>query len=561
MSQFPRRALLTAILLVPFTADSACAQWHHPFCLDGGGWWRQRIKVVVHNERSSPVAGEPVALTVGTRPGEADLTGQSARAVRVVNEQGQEMLYSIVMPSRDRVTDGPISLGSTLWIPAECPDGKSAVYYVYFDNPAAWEVPDFLGIRTSATAEKERGRGDSRGLTATAEMPERLELQEVGAKARWPEEAAGTAQGSRRLSVDVIHLSPREQPQALVCVPVGALRTRMAVPDGTFTAFDADRKIPSRLLGDLLLFQTSLSGRSRQPCYVCAAAPGDSQATLPILSEAQNLVRNPGFEQGDALPDHWTHDPTDSKTGVKFSIDRPDKSDLGRNCVKMQVPATAPQTWRGWHQTVRVVPGHTYLIAASVKCQDVQGGEVRVHLHLYGADGKLSKHEPMQSIGPGISGSADWTVMTGLLTTPEDAAEVQFHLTMQGSGTVWHDNLVLAEVTLGTLGRLEGRPLGPSEVKAWPVAAVIKVFEDDPAPQGVQDDAKGPPAARITAARREREPLQVALRSGRAMPRVRVEVAPPVGPGGAKLEDLEICTVGYVPIDHPTNYYQSSTLR
>ena len=711
MNRLSRRQLLTAVTMVTLMAESVLAEWHYPLCVNGGGWWRQRIKVVVRNDRSRAVDGEPVVVKVGSGPGEADLAGQSARAVRVCNERGQEMLYAIVTPHGDRVADGPIPRGSDLLIPAECPAGKSAAYYVYFDNPAAWEVPDFLAAQPSVVnGDMERGKGDTPtgwdhdradahhratwsteepqsgkrclkttvddgaeptwistrqggisiqggakyrlrvwvraenvrgttgwyihvgnlqnpmlispilnggegtygwkevtaeftapaeadradlgtvlrgtgtawfdhvilecleagGVTATAEQMERLELQEIGTKAAWPEEVSRTALGSRRAAVEVINLSPREQPQALVCAAVGALRTRLAGRDGTLAVFTQGKEVPSRLLGDLYLFQTSLSGRSRHTCYVYAAGHhpqdgrGDRRFALPpgwpIFSGTRNLVKNPGFEQGDKLPAHWTHDAASPETGVTFSIDRPEKPDLDRQCVKMHVPATASHTWRGWHQTVPVLAGRTYLVAASVKCKDVQGGEVRVHFHLYGPDGKLSKHEPMQSIGPGISGTTDWTLMTGLLTVPEDAVEVQLHLTMQGAGTVWHDDLVLAEVTLGTIGRLEGRPLGPSEVRVWPVPAVIKVFEDDPAPRSSQQTgALRQPTARITAARRDREPLQVALRSGRAIPGVRVDVAPPIGPGGARLEDFETCTVGYVPIDHPTNYYQSKT--
>ena len=554
MSRLSRRQLLPAVALVALMAEGVLAQWHDPLCQSGGGWWRQRIKVVVRNDRSRAVGGEPVVLKVGSGPGEADLAGQSARAVRVSNEQGQEMLYAIVTPHGDRVADGPIARGSDLLIPAECPAGKSAAYYVYFDNPAAWEVPDFLALECL----------EAGGLTAAAAKMERLELQEIGAQAAWPEEVSRTALRSRRAAVDVINLSPGEQPQALVCAAAGALWTRLAGPDGTLAVLARGKEVPSRLLGDLLLFQTSLPGRSRYTFHVYGGSVGDSRIASPpvspIPSGARNLVTNPAFEQGEKLPAHWTHDAATPETGVTFSIDRPEKPDLGRQCVKMHVPAIASPAWRGWHQTVPVLAGRTYLLAASVKCKDVTGGEVRVHFHLYGAGGKLSKHEPMQSIGPAIGGTADWTLMTGLLTVPGDALQVQLHLTMQGTGTVWHDNVVLAEVTLGTIGRLEGRPLAPSEVRAWPVPAVIKVFEEDPAPRWLEpSDAQRQPTARITAARREREPLQVALRSGRAIAGVRVEVAPPIGPGGARLKDLETCSVGYVPIDHPTSYYQSNS--
>ena len=54
------------------------------------------------------------------------------------------MLFAIHGPNKDLVTGGPIPAGSTLVVPAECGAHQSAVYYVYFDNPDAGEVPDFF---------------------------------------------------------------------------------------------------------------------------------------------------------------------------------------------------------------------------------------------------------------------------------------------------------------------------------------------------------------------------------------------------------------------------------
>ena len=34
---------------------------------------------------------------------------------------------------------------------------------------------------------------------------------------------------------------------------------------------------------------------------------------------------------------------------------------------------------------------------------------------------------------------------------------------------------------------------------------------------------------------------------------------PPVGPAGAKLSDLQLAVVGFVPVDHATGYYQSKS--
>ena len=60
------------------------------------------------------------------------------------------------------IESGPIPAGSTLVIPAECPARGSAAYYVYFDNPAAWAVPDSLVAASDArNASVEAGEGDT----------------------------------------------------------------------------------------------------------------------------------------------------------------------------------------------------------------------------------------------------------------------------------------------------------------------------------------------------------------------------------------------------------------
>ena len=267
----------------------------------------------------------------------------------------------------------------------------------------------------------------------------------------------------------------------------------------------------------------------------------------------RNLVRNGDFTRGKDLPEGWQRsEPPPGETGVVFGLaDSGPGAPPGR-CVRMHVPEKTPSGWRGWTQTVPVRPGRTYLLAAWVKCQEVKKGEVRVHGHCRTASGELCQQEAMVSIGPGIGGTTGWTLMSGLFTMPEDVATFQIHLTMDQSGTVWHGGVALVEVIAATptfllqsQASVSGAPL-----RVWPVPAVVKVFPDDEAPHSV-------PVARIWAARNEKEPLQLAVRGPQALRDVRVEVTPPEGPDGARLHDVTVQVVGYVPVDHLTSYYTS----
>jgi hypothetical protein len=227
------------------------------------------------------------------------------------------------------------------------------------------------------------------------------------------------------------------------------------------------------------------------------------------------------------------------------------RPEMGRRSLKMTVPATAKKGWRGWTQEVPVQPNHAYAFSAWLKGKDLDG-QVSVHIHWHNAAGKLCASDAMASFGPPITGDADWTLLSSQWTAPRDAASVQIHLTMDGAGTIWHDRLSMVQCMPMPAYCFEGRPLRASDgLRVWPVDAIVKVFPDDPAAAAVRDAAIG-------CARNEKEPLQLAIRGPRAIKGVRVEVDPPIGPNGAKL-DCKVNVVGYVPIDYPTGYYQTRT--
>jgi len=676
------------------------AKWHGRLALDGGGWWRARFRVVIHNEQDRPAQGDPVAVPIGSQPGQADLVGQQAESVRVCTAGGGELLLALEGPDGSPITHGPIPAHSTLILPAEAGPHQQTIYYVYFDNPRAWEPPDVfsarLGVlngdvesgqgdapagwtqdapddqhRASWVAERPqsgkrclktvvapgaqptwiatrqagirilggaryrmtawvraegvrgwagwyihvgnaqnpmqispmlsggegtydwklvsaeftapadadradlgtvlRGTGtawfdnvrlellDSPRLWASAEPVERLDLAELDDPA-WPQQMAGAL---RRTRVRHVHYGEQPTGPTLLAIDAAFLMARMAGQRGGVAVFEGNRPVGFRRIGHLLLVPTSLPPRTAGTWYVYslppAAEPTPSlQAATPAsatgrqevysLAIAHNRVENPGFEAGDRLPAAWQHDA--APAGVEYGVDDPGNPVLGRRCAKMSVGAAAPEAWRGWHQSVPVAPGKTYLLAAWMKCRDLSG-EVRLHAHRYTAQGKLSAHQPMTSVGPGLRGTTDWTLQWGLLTMPADTTRLDLHLTMNTRGTVWHDEVVVAEVLPAQVAGTEGRPMPPNSLALWQVPAVVKVFEDDP-PQ----EQAGPFA--LAAARNEQEPLQLAVRSGRAITQVRVEVEPPVGPQGRQLP-VTVEIVGYVPIDHPTNYYHAES--
>lgn len=684
-----------------FGDAAGAVEWHSRLALDGGGWWRARLRVVVHNEQDRPAQGDPVAVPIGSQPGQADLVGQRAESVRVCTAEGTEVLLAIEGPDGSPVTRGPIPGHSTLIVPVEAPPRQQVVYYVYFDNPLAWEPPDVLsarlgvlngdmelgqadaptgwthdapddqhratwvaerpqsgkrclktvvapgaeptwiatrqsGIRIlggaryrmtawvraedvrgwagwyihvgnaqksmqispmlsggegtydwkqvaaefTAPADADRadlgtvlrGTGtawfdnvhlellDSPRLRASAEPVQRLALSEQG-EAVWPEQVASA---SGRAQVRYVHFEDRPTGPALLAIDVAFLKARTSGGrPASLAVFDGARPVDFRQVGDLLLVPTSLPARTARTWYVyvlslpakgtagvhTAASPSAAgRQEVCALAIPNNRVENAGFEAGDRLPAAWKHDA--ATAGVEYAVDDPGHPALGRRCAKMTVGTAAPEAWRGWHQSVPVQPGKTYLVAAWMKCRHLSG-EVRLHVHRYTAQGKLSGHQPMASVGPGLQGTMDWTLQWGLLPIPADTVRLDLHLTMNTRGTVWHDEVVVAEVLPARLAGTEGRPMPPDSLALWQVPAVVKVFEDD-----LPEPDTGPFS--LAAARNEQEPLQLAVRGGRAIAQLRILVEPPVGPQGRSLP-VTTELVGYVPIDHPTNYYRAES--
>lgn len=709
MSQ--RISRLCLVVFFEFAAVSAiAAEWTHPLYLDGGGWWRGRVRVVVRNELDRAANGEPVAVKIGRGPDEADLEDQRAEAIRVCNEQGQEVLFAIQGLNGKAVTRGPIPGGSDLILPCECGAGASAVYYVYFDNPDAGEMPDFLPDRAGcANGDVEDGEGEtpngwehdrddgshhaswstedpqsgkrclktvvdtgaaanwvstrqhwihidggakyrmrawvkaenvqgdvgwylhvgsldkpmmmspilkggagtygwkeltlefvappeatvanlgtvlfgtgtawfdhvqlecleSKRLKAAAEKPESIRLTEVG-ESTWSGDASkdglpGPAGiWDHRVAVREFNFSKEAVSRRLVGVDMTMFNAR--TPGGVakyLLVTDEGKPMACHRTGSSLIWEANLPALTAKTWYVywCSSPSFVAQdiavAGMPTEAGASslpfNLVKNPEFASGDALPSDWTRDGAASDAGVVFSVENSSNAAVGKRCAKMHVPGDAPAQWRGWRQTVAVQPGKTYLASAWVKCKDVKDADVNVHIHRHKADGGPSKDGLAMMLGPAVRGTSDWALLSGLLIIPDDTVSLSVLLTSNVSGTVWHGGVSVIEVTPARFGEIEGRPMENAEsVKLWAPPAIAKVFKEDPAPREVEP-------IRITAARNEKEPLQLAVRSGRAIRGARIEVEPPVGQGGAKLSDLEVNVVGYVPIDYPTNYYQSKS--
>lgn len=715
------RTLVFGSALLTLCAASAwsATPWHYPLSLGQGEPWKHRIPILLDNSAPAPLDGRNLAIPVGASPGEANIAGTEAGQLRLVDSAGSELLFSVLDANGDVLTNGPIPAGATLIVPAECPARSSTTLYLYFDNPAAWETPDFLpnaasqdfnggfekgrkelpagwaaketdashrviwdrkggrkggsAIRvevdpgaepswvalarpvsgvtpgakyrlhgwTKATGVKgnsgwfihagnpERsqilnhtlavGEGTfdwkelSYEFTAPAEVTyftvgtilrgtgkawfddcsleqvegkpvtvrcghgESLSLQHRGESTAWPANPAF----EHGLDLRIANLSDAPRNSLLVRAQLGGGGRLPANGRDAQLRFEK-RTLPFLLVGNALLFEHSLPGRTIDTCRFFfstsrsstasrselpknailpsdysagdTASAADREAYAQLLSSPLNLVRNPDFEEGAPMPTSW-QGPTGAKDDrSEFGVDS--NGLFGKLCTRLHVAAEAKPNWRGWKQRVPVKTGSTYLFSVWAKCS-LTDGSANLHAHLLDASGKLVKESAFRSAGTAISSNTGWTLWQGTTLIPTDGAQLELHLTMNGKGTLWHDGAFVGEVVdafaVQAPPAASREPSPVASIRAWPVNAIAKVFREDNPP------AQLPAKASISVAGAEAEPLQIAVRSTEKLEGVQAEVSEPTGPEGAKLPKPEVHWVGYVPIDYPTNYYQSNS--
>lgn len=536
-----RWSMVLIILLVALSGSGA-QQWHHPLYLSGNEVWRQRIPITIRNAGAQDVAGVPVRLTVGTQAGELPLAETPTEAVRVTDAAGTEMLYAITGPEGTAITRGPIPAAATVTIPATVRAGAAAQYYLYCDNPAAWAVPDFLETTAAASPE----------LTATVEAPERLPLQDLAPPTDWARAAAGYA---FRTPVRVVNPSNNPYDNVPVTVNLVAVGARSGQPldRSSLLVLEGDRPLPTNQVGDNLLFPATLPSRAMKTFYLYFNAgprPANPTASYaPLLDLPTNLLRNGSFELGNRPPDSWQYNPARQRGAgtISWSFDT---GLFGRRSVRLDTPQGTNGGQPGFLQEVPVQPGRRYLFAAWMKTRDVEGN-LELHGRCRNEGGAATLRGALISIGPGLADNTDWTLFSEIEVIPRDCATFQARLTSDVKGSVWMDGALLMEVLPQEAGTIEQRPADIAKGPVvWPVNALVKVFREALPP-------RTPAPARISCARNEKEPLQLALRSPAAIPGVTVNVVPPSNAAGAALKDVSIGIVGYVPVDAPSAYYAS----
>lgn len=214
-------------------------------------------------------------------------------------------------------------------------------------------------------------------------------------------------------------------------------------------------------------------------------------------------------------------------------------------CLRLEVPREVAPAWVGCRQgPIAIRPGATYLFGALVRADEL-GDVARIHAHIHDASGKVLTY---LSSGNTVAAGSEWTWLSTAFTAPPEAADVQLHLTMNTWGTVYYDNVVLAEAVAALPVRRE--PAAVDALTVGVVDPIVKLFPTDriPAHEG---------EVRLEMGRGEYEPIQLALRLPRGAEEAEVHASPLRSAGGDELSAPTLGQVHWVPIDAPTAYYRA----
>ncbi len=511
MNRFlPVLVAAVAFLISPvYTHAQSDSKWHYPLYLANMGFWHSRIPILVKNSSTQDVFGEPVKFTIGTGKGQLHLTGENVSGVRVTNSDGTELLCRITSPGGALVTEGFISDNSRFILPVTVKGGQSATFYIYFDNKAAWPV--------GAVLEEERyGRKDGKAsdfrkedkLHSEIKATQTISLTGDGKKEEWP----GDKKWDLRVPVKVFNFEKNKSDNLPVYVKMEQVYLRLH----NYAVQDVPMQLGNNAIKSCFRFENAFLFGDR-------VAASSEQTVYAYFSSR---------EKEDI-----------SKQEKEFSSWCNDKRNL---LLKLQASGELNST--GWTQDIAIGPGKAYMFGAMVKCSELSDG-VSMRISLRDKNDTIING---QEVSDRITGTSDWKFISGVFRSPEEASSARVSLARTETGKVWSQGMIMMEVIEGYSSSMffdQRQKDMTEELTVWPVNPVVKVFREDLPPIQVG-------SLLISAAKNEKEPLEMALRSNEDYSNVRIEVTKPVNSEGQKLDQVSVNLVGYVPIDYPSNYYE-----
>ncbi|MDR0869366.1 MAG: carbohydrate binding domain-containing protein [Planctomycetaceae bacterium] len=324
------------------------------------------------------------------------------------------------------------------------------------------------------------------------------------------------------------------------------IATSLNIPAKTVKYFNVYYKFDgSKASPELYVKKQDIGGSSD-------TAHPEQQKMIDPFAHLPNKLRNGDFESVDGgFPAVWQRNDVKPPEGVKYSAETDPKIvRFGKRCARLDVGKDVPVSWRGWTQQIPVKANKSYLVQGYLRTENAE--TVRIHIHFHQNGGKHCANGGMGSINQDVGGTSDWTRLAEVITAPEDAAFMTVHLTMNSSGTLWHDNLSVFDGLFAEQIDRESAYNAPNKITLWQVPAIVKVF-----PQTIPAEETEQTPFKIEAARNEKEPLQIAVRCN-STEKLHFALSPLKHSNGTEITNAEVNVAGYVPIDYPSNYYNTT---
>jgi hypothetical protein len=164
----------------------------------------------------------------------------------------------------------------------------------------------------------------------------------------------------------------------------------------------------------------------------------------PIPLPSGNLAQNAGLEvdnNKDGKPDNWYMNVWGGSAGkIAFSW-ATDYKHGGTHSVKIiSTDTTGKARWMTG-RNIGVVPGKKYSLNAYIKTSSVNSAYITITFW----DGNLGYITGASSNK--ISGTRDWTQVAGSAVAPANARYARVELRIQGTGTIWYDDVIFINPT------------------------------------------------------------------------------------------------------------------
>jgi hypothetical protein len=509
------------------------------------------VKIEIKNLEKLDSKMNPLEIGIGKGESKIDLVDQKVEGVRICSKDGVELLFRITDPNEKLIKSGRIPSGSKITIPLE--KGKD-VYYIYFNNPAAWEVPEFLNVSEDKGMEFEFEIGEV----------EELNLHKIGQDAKWYDNnPQDNLTWDYRIPIKLINFSEEIQETGLVYINVTPFISRMGseINEASIRVTDGSRLISHYLLEvgensyifgnsyqlteDKIVFfeKTKVPGKSMHEYYVYFSTNKDissiSSDYYELLESKYNLAENFSFEQGNGLPTKWNSSMNGEDRLEGFGF-------FGKRCIKV---TSSKEGNTGFWQDISVKPEKLYLYGFWIKGKGISK-PMELPIFYKNHEGNLTEINNYKNLELWRKRNSleNWTFISGIFKMPKDISTFRIHLPEPSSGTSWYDGVVFAEVD-STLGNnIQVREDRDFPLTVWSVNPLVKVFQDFVPPKKIE-------MASISVARNEKEPLQLAVRSSRSIKNIKIEVESPSNEQGNELKDISVGIVSYVPIPYKSCHY------